>query len=200
MTTVIFAALTVLVFLALLACGRGERSDPEDDGYDYDPGLAPQVVYVPPTPTPAPKTWYRYDVPLDDKLQQYIENVCGDYDVWPPLVFAIIGVESGYDAALIGDGGQSYGLMQIYQTEHFDRCVRLNAVNLLNPYHNIRVGIDYLAELMDAGHGVDWALAAYNGGPNYANELSARGETSDYAYKVQALAECLYDGVQPIKK
>ena len=107
--------------------------------------LAPEEAE---TGEPAPAVWTRYPVPLDDELQIYIEQLCAEYEVPANVVFAVIEVESGYDPSLVGDGGNSWGLMQIYATQHTARCVRLGAWNLLDPKANVRVGIDFLGELL----------------------------------------------------
>ena len=140
------------------------------------------------TPVPAQtETPVRYDVPLDDDLQDYITELCGQYGIRPELVYGIIKTESDYDANLIGDNGKSFGLMQIYASQHTDRCIRLGAWNLLDPRANVRVGIDYLAELMACGHGIEWALSWYNG---------HGGEPCEYAYRVITDAERLLESVQ----
>ena len=140
-----------------------------------------------PTATPAPKAWTRYDVPLDDDLQIYIGELCRQYEVPANVVMAMIEVESGFDAELVGDGGNSWGLMQIYATQHTARCVRLGAWNLLDPKANVRVGIDFMAELLDTGHGIEWALSWYNGWG---------GEPCDYAGAVLCIAEQLLESSQ----
>jgi hypothetical protein len=139
----------------------------------------------------APQTFVRYPVPLDDDLQRYIVKTCFEYEISPCLVFALIGAESGYDAAAIGDNGKSFGLMQILASEHTDRCIRLGATNLLDPYQNVKVGIDFLAELMDTGNGLDWALRFYHG---------EQDETSDYPMTIQRNAECIMEGVQVVSE
>ena len=107
--------------------------------------------------------WVRYDVPLDDDLQKYIYKLCSEYKVDPALVMAVIEVESGFDPEKSGDGGKSLGLMQIYSTQHTERCIRLDAWNLFEPKANVRVGIDFLSELMATGHDIEWCLSWYNG-------------------------------------
>jgi soluble lytic murein transglycosylase-like protein len=54
----------------------------------------------------------------------------------------------------------------------------------LNPYHNITVGVDYLAHLINLNGSLEWALMAYNGGPSYAYGMMESGELSWYATSV----------------
>lgn len=136
-----------------------------------------------------------YPVPLDEDLQEYIIDKALAKEISPTLVFAIIGVESDYNVDEIGDGGKSYGLMQIYAAEHTERCKRLGAERLLEPKANIDVGIDYLAELFGYEKSLEWVLMAYNGGVSYANDMEAAGNVSEYAKRVKATMEVISEGI-----
>lgn len=125
-----------------------------------------------------------YDVPLSAEIQRYIFNVSDYYGVDPALVIALIEKESSYNSSAIGDGGDSIGIMQIQPKWHAERMDRLGASDLFNPYENVSVGIDILAEYLAAGQGVEWALMAYNGGASYANRMTAEGKISNYAMSV----------------
>lgn len=128
---------------------------------------------------------YRYfDIPLEKKLQDYIWKLCDEYQVPRTLVYAIIEQESYFDSGKIGDDGASYGLMQVQPYWHEDRMELFDCHDLLDPYQNVRVGIDYLAELIATGKSIDWVLMAYNGGPSYADEMRDAGTISEYAKQV----------------
>ena len=127
-----------------------------------------------------------YDVPLDAELQAHINELCNHYDVDMPLVLAIIGQESGYNPELIGDGGDSIGLMQIQSQWHNARMDKLGVTDLADPYQNVTVGIDLLAELLDSGN-VEWALTAYNAGEAKADFNREVGVTSEYTESVLML-------------
>lgn len=145
--------------------------------------IKPTVVTTSVVVTEPPKVTY-FKVPLDEDLQDYIFEVCADYDVDPALVMAVIKKESNFKPDTLGDSGRSYGLMQIQPRWHQARADALNCSNLTNPYHNVTVGIDILAELFDTGKSLEWVLMAYNGGASYANKKVANGEVSDYARTV----------------
>ena len=130
-----------------------------------------------------------YDVPLSDEIQRYIMNVCRYYEMDPALVLAVIEQESGYDETAVGDGGEAYGLMQVQARWHLARMERLGVTDLLNPYENVAVGVDILAEKLDEGLGIEWALMSYSGGNQYANEMMADGKVSEYAQDVDKRAE-----------
>lgn len=129
-----------------------------------------------------------FDVPLDHKLQDYIFALCEENDIDPAIIIAMIDKESKFDIDIIGDKGKSYGLMQIQPRWHKERMEELGVTDLLDPYQNVTVGIDILAELLESGESLEWALMAYNGGHSYANRLTAEGRLSTYASTVIEIA------------
>lgn len=94
----------------------------------------------------------------------YTYCLCKQYGVRYSLVVAMIERESGYQYDRIGDDGHSMGYMQIWQSAHIDRMEELGATNLLDPYQNIHVGIDYISGLIEKYGTIQDALAAYNYG------------------------------------
>lgn len=122
-----------------------------------------------------------YDVPLDADLQEHIFALCEIYEIDPAVVISVIARESSFRSQVMGDGGESYGLMQIKKKWHIARMERLGVTDLLDPYQNVTVGIDYLAELLRYGDSLEWALMCYNGGYSYADKRMASGKISDYA-------------------
>lgn len=138
-----------------------------------------------------------FDVPLDYDLQVYIIQTCEELNIDAAVVMAMIFYESSYQADAIGDGGNSVGLMQIQERWHKERMERLDVDNLLNPYQNVTVGIDLLAELLDEYNGnVEMALMAYNAGRSGADQYwFSKGEYSnDYSRKVVEQARLLNGG------
>lgn len=125
-----------------------------------------------------------FDIPLDKDLQDYIWAVCDEYHVDRTLVYAIIQRESNFNPKLIGDDGDSYGLMQVQYKWHEERMDLFNCRDLLDPYQNVRVGVDYLAELLSTGKSIHWVLMAYNGGRDYATEMESEGLISIYTQDV----------------
>lgn len=125
-----------------------------------------------------------FDVPLDHKLQDHIFALCEEKCIDPAIIIAMIDKESKFDIDIIGDKGKSYGLMQIQPRWHKERMEELGVTDLLDPYQNVTVGIDILAELLESGESLEWALMAYNGGHSYANRLESEGRLSTYASTV----------------
>lgn len=132
-----------------------------------------------------------YDVPLSANLQEHIKGLCEDYGVDMPLVVAIIGQESNYNAQAIGDGGNSIGLMQIQPRWHQARMDKLGATDLLDPYQNTLVGVDLLAELISENKGTEWAVTAYNAGVGTADYNNAIGTRTEYTESVMMLREMI---------
>ena len=131
------------------------------------------------------------DIPLSAELQQYIIDECKERNIRPEIIIAMIGRESTYRADEIGDNEQAFGLMQIHPRWHYMRMLELDCTNLLDPFQNVTVGIDYLDELIDMGRGIEWALTAYNGGFATANKLAAQSKISSYARLILNDAERL---------
>ena len=109
----------------------------------------------------------------------------------PGLIAAVIHVESsGRNFARSRAG--ALGLMQLLP--HTARAVaRRRGVAwtgpemLFDPEINVRLGIDYLAELYQRFDDIELALAAYNWGPTYISELQQRGERIPRAYAQRVL-------------
>ena len=124
-----------------------------------------------------------YDVPLDHDLQLHIISEAVEHNIDPAIIIAMAYKESRYKANAIGDNGNSYGLLQIQPKWHYKRMKKLGCTDLLDPYQNVTVGVDYLAEQIDR-YGGDLAkgLTAYNKG-HYA------GKVTNYAKSVIATAK-----------
>lgn len=95
---------------------------------------------------------------------------------------AIIEQESGYEFDKTGDSGQSKGYMQIYEKWHTDRMQNLGCTDLMNPYQNVRVGIDFLSYLLKKYGTIQDTLAAYNYGEKGAREYLWSNGVYVYSY------------------
>lgn len=191
----ILCGVLLVAFMYLLVFALLKAADDDDGHVLHFRNDIPMTVT---TPVPAPTAWAKYPVPMDKAMQIHIVEEANRRGVSPAVVFAIIQTESEYDAGKIGDSGNSYGLMQIYASEHTERCQTLNAVNLLDPFVNVCVGIDILAELGTYKMPLEWELMAYNGGVGYATAMWDEGKVSDYARTVTALAEQIAEGVMVV--
>lgn len=128
-----------------------------------------------------------YPVPLDEELQLFIIGLCEEHHIDPAVVFCMIHQESSFDASKIGDSGEAFGLLQVWPKWHGDRMKKLGCEDLLDPYQNVTVGIDYYAECLEKYDGDNAkALTAYNQG-------SYKGVVNKHANAVLAKLEDLKD-------
>ena len=138
-----------------------------------------------------------YPVPLDADLQLFIVDECEKVSIAPEVVFAMIQKESTFKADAVGDNGNSFGLLQIQPRWHQERMDKLGVDNLLDPYQNIKVGVDYLAELVNRYEDIDMALMAFNAGPSGADKhwWSKGIYTNSYSEEVMENSEEIMKGM-----
>lgn len=122
-----------------------------------------------------------YDVPLSEDLQFHIIKQAERRGIDPAIILAMIWKESTYYCKAVGDGGNSLGLMQVQPRWHSARMEKLGCTDLFDPYQNVVVGIDYLAENLTRYGSIEAALTAYNAG-------SYTGTVTSYAKTVLAMA------------
>ncbi len=130
-----------------------------------------------------PADYVRYGGAFPLCLQAYTYIKCREYGVDYALILAMIETESSYKPYAISYDGKCKGFMQINPGFHADRMERIGAADLFNPYDNIAVGVDFIAELL---HKYDYntlkALAAYNMGATGAyRNLWSKG-IYEYSY------------------
>ena len=101
---------------------------------------------------------------LPEDVQRFIYRICKRDGVRYALILAMIERESGYKADCIGDDGESAGYMQVQEAWHEERMEEKGVTDLLDPYQNIMVGVDYIKELIEKYGTIQDALAAYNYG------------------------------------
>ena len=117
-----------------------------------------------PSPTETEPKYTFYDVPLDLDTQKEIIKICSEFDLKYELILGVISVETDFRPKIVGDGGDSFGLMQIQPKWWSEIMEREGVTNLSDPLQNIRCGCAILRELKDM-YGTDYrALQAYNTG------------------------------------
>ncbi len=102
----------------------------------------------------------------------------------PVLVMAVIGVESGWEPSAVSQRG-ARGLMQLRRLalESEEREAGLPPGDVHDPVHNVRMGVRYLARMVEVFDDVDLALVAYNSGPTrLASHLNATDEVPDFMW------------------
>jgi soluble lytic murein transglycosylase len=123
------------------------------------------------------------------RIAELIDRYAAEHDLDPRLVQAVMQAESGYDASALSTKG-AIGLMQLMP----ETARELAVVDPWDPEQNVRGGVAYLKRMVEMfSNELDFALAAYNAGPNavlrYAG-VPPYAETRDYVRKVR----CIYDG------
>lgn len=146
--------------------------------------------------------WKYYEIPssytmaggmFPEVAQVYLWCICREAGVDYYTALALIERESGYRHSDTGDSGNSKGLMQIYEKFHLDRMEDVNATDLYNPFDNMRVGVDFLAEIQDrylANSGEHCVLMVYNMGATGAKRLWDQGiYSTDYTRQILKRAQ-----------
>ena len=113
-----------------------------------------------------------------EELEEYIEAICEPRNICPELIVATIERESRWNPNAVN--GDCMGLMQISERWHRERMERLGVTDLFDPYDNILVGVDYMAELFEKYEDTGMVLMTYNG-DSRAKDLQATGNLSEYA-------------------
>ena len=125
----------------------------------------------------------RVDARVDEleSWYAYIEVVCEQKNICPEFIQALIERESNWkpDAR----NGDCVGLMQLSEKWHQDRMEKYGVTDLTDPYDNILLGIDYLAELFRRYEDPAMVLMIYNG-DSRAWDYWETGEMSEYAAKI----------------
>ena len=113
-----------------------------------------------------------YPVNLDADLQRYIIETCEEYTINPSIIIAMCFYESSFNADAIGDNGECMGLMGISPRWCWPEMEKLNCPDMRDPYQNVTVGIDILAQKMAKYDGnPEMALMSYNAGDAGAHRL-----------------------------
>lgn len=184
--TAVIAAIAVATVVTLTAAGA--CVDTPDSTTEHIPTITtdekqPAQVSEPTVPVIHSPPITLYNVPLATELQQHIIRVAESYGIDPAILLAMCYRESSYDPVSIGDYGAAFGLMQIQPRWHSERMARLGCLDLLDPFQNVLVGADYLAEQRTRyGGDISKALVAYNAGhyngtiTRYAKEVLAKAE------------------------
>jgi soluble lytic murein transglycosylase-like protein len=120
-------------------------------------------------------------------FDEHIRMAAQRYGLAPPLLKAVMAVESNFDPTAISAKGAT-GLMQLMPETARDMSV----LDMLDPAQNIEGGARYLRQLQDQfGGDLEQVLAAYNAGPERVRRsggaVPAIPETQAYVRKVLQL-------------
>lgn len=201
------ASAAIIMGVAILISGHAEV---KGESPNVPPADAPAltIIQTPPAPPPtadplpmdnARELWSverdKQDTPLlsadlDATTQWAIYDVCDRDNQLFCTVMAIAWKESLYQTDIIGDGGDSIGMMQINTRWNTDRMERLGVTDLTDPVQSAMVAVDLLRELaetFDSGISDTTTLMAYNMGPTGARRAMDAG-TYETAYTQEVTA------------
>ena len=177
--------LWAVVLVTALIIGKKSKEQPDAPVTQLEEPAVVQLI--PPSidveVVPMDRDPVREDIPLNAEVQRQLWQACEETGITYELALAVIWKETNF-RNITGDGGESFGYMQVQPRWHSDRMDRYGVTDLMDPYGNFLVGCDYLAELAAKDRGIEWMLHAYNGGPSYANNLAKAGKVSQYARDV----------------
>ena len=125
-------------------------------------------------------------------VQVYLWELCKKKNLNYYLVVALLEHESHYKYDCLGDNGNSFGYMQVYQKYHYERMEKEQVTDLLDPYGNIRVGTSFLQELYEkyGSSGDHCVLMVYNMGAGGASRCWKKGiYSSEYSRAIVKRAQ-----------
>lgn len=134
-------------------------------------------------PGPAYACAWEEDTYIPEEYQRYCIEIGKIYHICPELLMAMIEQESSGHKEAVNDAGDT-GLLQVNPRWHSGRMEKLGVADLYDPYSNILVAADYLAELFKEDEEVYLVLMKYNMPHSNAEELFGRGIFSEYALQV----------------
>ena len=119
---------------------------------------------------------------MKTKIYLWAFQIAEQYSIEPSLILAVAQKESHYQPDVNGSG--AIGLMQIIPSCHVERISRLGITDIWDPYSNLQVGADLLAELLTRYKDPGLALMCYNMGEGTALYKYNNHGYSGYAYEV----------------
>ena len=127
-----------------------------------------------------------------EEIQAYLWSLCKERCIDYYIAVALIERESSYRHETTGDSGRSKGYMQIMEKWHIERMKTEGVEDLYDPYGNIRVGLNFLQELLNkAGDkGYNYALMCYNLGESKCKTLYNSGtHSTEYSRGIMQRAQ-----------
>ncbi len=194
--------LIVIAGAALLALGytqkTGDAEQPEGAGTKFEVSIEENIqetteeLTEPTEEVTEPLEEYFRCIegcPLDEETQRGIFDICERYNVDYYFTMSQIYQESKFNPNLVGDNGNSIGLMQVQPKWWGELIEELGVTDLYDPLQNVEVGVAIMAKWFEVYGGEGYhALMAYNGGYDYAERMIAAGEVSDYATEIMIRA------------
>lgn len=127
---------------------------------------------------------------IPENIYQYCEIVGNEFNICPELLMALAERESRCDPT--ATNGSCKGLMQVNASCHRDRFAEAgwSYTEWSDPYKNMYVAADYLAELFDDYEDVGIVLGVYHG-ESGAVSRGKKGQLSSYVNQILERSEQL---------
>lgn len=110
----------------------------------------------------------KYDIPMPLEHQVYIYQLCEEKGIEYELILGMIQLESNFDANLVchnSNKSVDRGYMQINSCREKE-LKNQGYTDLLDPYQNLEIGINIIADLLNRYEDEHIALSCYNKGEN----------------------------------
>lgn len=132
-------------------------------------------------------------------VQQHLYVICKRYGFEYDTALAVMEIESGYRWDAVSSCG-AVGYMQVIPKHHEERMERLGITDVKDPFQNVVVAVDYLAELQDRFENMDKVLTAYTYGVTgaYRHVWNAGLESCEYSRKVRKTARRIRKKLQKL--
>jgi len=136
--------------------------------------IEPEEVFIAPPPVAAPPS---------GPFGKFIQDAAKQHGLDEALISSVIFAESNFNPKAVSPKS-AQGLMQLIPST----AARYSVSNIFDPAQNISAGTHYLKDLLDQYHGnLQWALAAYNAGPQRVDQyhgIPPFPETMEYVRRV----------------
>lgn len=130
---------------------------------------------------PTPETGGQFSSANKAQVNNLIENAAQKYGIPPDILKSIAWQESRWNPNAVGDGGKSFGMMQIYTSAHPDYKVSEGRNNIA---YNVEYGARLLRSLYDRYGSWEKAVERYNGsGPmavKYASSVMNHAQSKPW--------------------
>ena len=129
----------------------------------------------------------RSSVPPSPELRRWVEEAARSEHVEGALIYAVMAVESGFNANAVSKRGAA-GLMQLMPST----ASRYGVSNRFDGQSSVLAGAHYLHDLLNVfGNDMTLAIAAYNSGETavhlYHDQIPPYAETQNYVPRVLAV-------------
>ncbi len=133
----------------------------------------------------------RYQIPAD--MAELVYDVALSEGIDPELAFRLVRLESAFEPRARSHAN-ALGLAQVQPATARFYAPTITPEQLYDPETNLRIGLRYLRDLLEAYGDAKLALLAYNRGPGRVKELMDAGQDPGNGYASRILEG--YEGLQ----